>query len=70
MDSFPLANYWKTVVAVVAAVGAVVAAITNDVNNALADNSVTSAEWWFIGIAVVNAVGVYAKRNVPPIRQN
>lgn len=63
-----MSMYWKSIVAAVAAAGAVIAAVTNDVNNALADNSITTAEWWFIGIAVVNAVGVYAKANTAPVR--
>lgn len=62
----PLSHYWKTIVSVVFAAGAVVTAVTNDVNVALEDNSITYAEWWFIGLAIANAIGVYFKRNTPP----
>ena len=53
-----LAAYWKAIVAVVGAVAVVV-------QTALTDGTITRAEWVTIAIAVVTAVGVYAKANEP-----
>lgn len=53
-----MAKYWKSIVAVV---GAAVAAI----QLAFTDGKLDRAELVTIGIAVLTAIGVYAKKNEP-----
>ena len=54
-----VAEYWKGIIAVVAAVAVVV-------QTALTDGTITHAEWVTIAIAAVGAVGVVLKANQPP----
>lgn len=53
-----MSKYWKTIVAVIG-----VAAVA--VQTALTDGKVDRAELVTIGIAVLTAIGVYAKANKP-----
>ena len=54
------AEYWKGIIAVVAAVAVAVQA-------ALTDGTITSAEWVTIAITAIGAVGVILKANKPAV---
>lgn len=61
-------RYWKTVVAVGGVVATFLQALIADpsVAQAVADDTITSDEWWRIIIAAATAVFVYAIPNHAP----
>jgi len=64
-----MSRYWKTIIAVINVVVQFINAITNDIENALADDTIVGNEWLIIGVSVLTAIGVFAKANTPPAGQ-
>lgn len=64
-------RYWKTILSALGTVVGFIVALNTEpgFQQVVADSNVTESEFWMLVTSVVTTIGVFAKKNVPPVGQ-